>query len=391
MKLREFIIKSLLVIVLAIIAFACNENNLTEYNDPNPANMNSPVVTSINPSEAFLKDTVTIIGSGFNKLSEYNTIFFGNKSGEIISASDTELKVVLPDITGDTVEVRVSVKGAVEWSNKINFAFKNTISIFAENINNAWGIAADNDGNIYVGSYDDKAIYKITETGEKTLFVSNIPINGAIHFGQDNSLYACEAEKGKIVKISLDGKTIEDYATISWPVDFDWDSNGKLFVVMNWGGIYSQNSDGSFTSEANAVDGNIISMRIFGNKLYANSSWNAKVQVYNITANGLEVGEAYTGDYTVMGIDIDQSGKVYYHQYWANTLYTIESDGTQGSMYDNLITVNDAETNPVRFMTFSKKSLYAVVNAGVDKPGGGTTIMKLYIGVNGAPVFGVNK
>ena len=388
MKFKKITKYLLLPALLLVINTSCKEEGLTEFVDPNPANVQPPVITEINPTEAFLKDTVTVIGTGFNSVAEYNSIVFGNKIGKVVSATETELRVILPDVSGDTVKARVSVKGAVDWSNEIDFAFKNTISVFANDINNAWGLAADNDGNIYVGSYDDKAIYKITPSGDKSVFVADIPVNGAIHFGPDNSLYACQAENAKIVKISLDG-AVEDYATIDWPVDFDWDSNGKLYVVMNWGGIYSQNSDGTFTSEVNAADGNIITMRIFDDKLYANSSWNAVVQVYNITSNGLEVGDAFTGEFTVMGIDIDANGKVYYHQYWANTLQTIDTDGTMGTMYDGLIVANGAETNPLRFMTFSGKSLFVIVNAGVDKPDGGNTIMELYIGVSGAPVYGV--
>jgi hypothetical protein len=64
-----------------------------------------------------------VTGSGFDSNPVYNFITFGAKRGTIVSASETQLTVVLPNVSGGAVKVKTSKKGAVNWSDEIDFTF----------------------------------------------------------------------------------------------------------------------------------------------------------------------------------------------------------------------------------------------------------------------------
>jgi hypothetical protein len=307
---------------------ACEETPL-EYNDQNPANSDPPVIQEVLPTKAFLKDTVIVDGNGFNSNPEHNYVKFGNKSGTIISATENELRVIVPEGSGDTVKVTAAVKGAVDWSNGVDFVFEQTIKVLDEEIEHPSGVAIDDDGNVYVGGRVDEAIFKITPSGEKSVFVADIPVNGALHFGPGGFLYVCEQYEGKIVRISSDGQTIEDHIIANSPIEFDWDLDGKMYIVSNWEGIYRDNGDG--TLDYVVVNGDIKTIRIFEDKVYAGAAWANQGLRFDITASGLENEEVIieAGD-LVLGLDIDMNGQIYYGLYFDPTLHTLGPDGSEG-------------------------------------------------------------
>ena len=370
---------TILAVLTGLLSTGCEKPGLTEYNDPNPAGGNPPILSSVVPATAFLMDTVTISGSGFSGNVVHNFIKFGNKAATILSATASEIKAIVPEGSGDTVKVQVAVRGAVNWSEGIDFAFKQTITILDEEIVHPCGVAVDKNGDVYVGGRGAQSIFKISSSGEKSVFVADIPVNGAMHFGPDNYLYVCEQDEGKIVRITSDGNTVEDFITANGPIDFDWDSNGTLYVVSNWEGIYRKNASGAL--DYVVEDENIKTIRILNDKVYAGGSWANEGYRFDITGSGLENKEVIiSADDLVFGMDLDINGRLYYGIYSDPTLHTLDSDGTEGSMYGGMLTA------PMRFMTYFGKCIYAVNTGGGDAG----VVLKIYTGVEGIPRYGVN-
>jgi sugar lactone lactonase YvrE len=363
--------------ILSFLLIACKEKNLSEYDDPNPMDKGPAVIEFITPDLGYLRDTVLIIGSGFDTKIENNMVRFGSQVGEVLSASENELRVVLPYISDESLDVQVAVKGAVEWSNGLPFIFKPAIVILDEEIQHPCGVAVDKNKNVYMGGRIDKSIFKFNENGERSVFVSDIPVNGALHFGPGGYLYVCEQDDGKIVKISPDGTVIEDVIEVEAPIDFDWDANGNMYIVSNWVGIYKLDTENNLTQVA------IISIprtcRVYNNILYVTTSWDNQILKFDITNNGLENEEVIAEPENPIGIEIDRNGTIYYTQASYPDLYTIDSEGNSNILYQGLLSA------PMRFLKYNGKFIYGV-NTGFGDVG---QLVRIYVGIEQSVRYGM--
>jgi len=369
------------IFILSFIFVVCEAPDQPTYGpdnpDPNPTGVPPATITTINPTEGYLQEEVTITGNGFYTTPEYNFVAFGTKNGTIVSATETELKVITPNIAGETVNVKVAVKGSEFWSNAVEFTFKEAVNVIADDINWPMGVEADDEGNVYVGSATDSVIYKIDPDGNRMVFAEVAP-HGAMGWGPDNYLYVADTEGGKVVRISPDGSTVEDYAEVGAAVDFDWAENGNMYIIQNWGEGVSM-FDGSNVTHVLDYDGEMKSCRIYGGYLYISIIWNGIISRFPITADGLGDEEiVYEGDSPV-GVEFDVNGKLYYTEAWETTLFTIDQEGNEESLFEEEL------MTPMRYLTFHNKLMYIVY------PGWGEVgeVMSVYIGVEQAPNHGL--
>lgn len=90
----------------------------------------SPVITSVSPTAAYVNDTITISGNNFGATPSSNTVLFGTIRATVVTASVSELKVVVPAHAAYDV-VAVVVNGVRAESPRIFapiFAGSSTIS-----------------------------------------------------------------------------------------------------------------------------------------------------------------------------------------------------------------------------------------------------------------------
>jgi outer membrane protein assembly factor BamB len=368
-------------LITTIVIFSCSGPDEPTYGsdhpDPNPTGMTAPEVDSLSPSEGYLKDIIKIYGSGFNSTPEYNLVSFGKNVGTIMDATSNMLTVQTPNISNDTVDVRVSIKGSEYWSQEESFIFKNTLETIDEEIVWPNGVAVDANGNVYVGSADEGVIYKITPDGDKTEFAS-VPISGSMRFGPQNYLYVCEQGEEKIERISPDGSTVEEVVSVPGPVAFDWDQNGNMYIIENESGIHRLDPSGTLTYMTDLSTAKCC--RVFGNYLYVTAIWDGKISRFEITAGGLGEEEVVMEDLdSPVGIDFDVEGTMYYTLAWETSLYTLKEDGTEEVLYDGEL------QTPMHYINFQGKKMFIVF------PGWGDVGMTLsaYIGVEQAPNYGL--
>lgn len=374
----------LIISIVGLIMISCEEK-LPTWVDPNPSDASTPAISSIEPDTAFGGESVVIRGSNFNPNPEKNFVAFGKSAAEPDSASDTTLYVITPTVGGidyTTVGVRATVDGCEYWSNEVNFTFPPILTYVDTTTNWPNGVAVDNDKNVYIASKGDQVIYKVTPDGSKSIFVDNIPVGGAMEFGFNNYLYACEVDEGKIVRISPDGSIVEDVVSVNSPIDFDWDIDDNMYIVANWDGIYKLDNQDNLTQVV-SID-NPKCIRIYENHLYVSDIWNCQILRYEITAGGLENEEVIIeGDCDIeeapLGVELDINGTLYYTWAWETTLYTLTQDGTEGLLFEGML------MTPMRFLTYHDKSIYIVY------PGWGDVgkVMRAFLGVKQAPNYGI--
>ncbi len=368
-------------LIIGLALLSCSGPDQPSYDashpDPNPTGVDVPKVDSLSPGEGYLKDIVKIYGSGFNTTPEYNFVAFGQNIGKILSATATELTVQAPNVSNDTVGVKVSVKGSEYWSEPNPFIFKNTLQTIDEEIVWPNGVAVDDNGNVYVGSADAGVIYKITPDGVKSEFAS-VPVSGAIRFGPGHYLYVCEQGDDQIEKISPDGSSIELAASVPSPIAMDWDQNGNMYVVQNENGINRVDPSGTVTYMADASTAKCC--RVYGNYLYVTRIWDGVISRFEITSGGLGAEEELMTDMdSPLGIEFDNEGTMYYTLAWETSIYTMKEDGTEEVLYDGEL------QTPMHYLNFTGKIMYIVY------PGWGDVGMTLsaYIGVDQAPNYGL--
>jgi tetratricopeptide (TPR) repeat protein len=65
------------------------------------------------------------------------------------------------------------------------------------------GVATDSHGNIYIASYSDNTVYKINQTGQKSVFVSPGILSGPVGLAVDknDNLYVANYNKDNILKV----------------------------------------------------------------------------------------------------------------------------------------------------------------------------------------------
>src|SRR5690349_3130801 len=66
-----------------------------------------PVFTDFAPVNAFIGDTITLTGANFDTKTYNNTVQFGTVEATVISASATQLQVVVPD---DIEEAKTTIQ-----------------------------------------------------------------------------------------------------------------------------------------------------------------------------------------------------------------------------------------------------------------------------------------
>jgi sugar lactone lactonase YvrE len=375
--------RSRLVLALSLLAgvvfLACEGPDQPVYGpghpDPNPTGLVAARVDSVSPSTGYLKDVVTIHGSGFNADPDYNLVLFGSKKAEVVEVTSNEIKVIAPNLSDATVQVKVAIKGSEFWSNQTEYTFLPTLTTVDEEISWPNGVAVDDDGNVYVGSANEGIIYRIAPDGGKTAF-AEVAVSGSIHFGPNKYLYVCEKGENKIVRISPDGGSVEDVIEVDAPNDFTWDANHNMYIISEAIGVYKVVDNAPVLL---AEVGSGKNVRVFGDHLYVNDIWNGTILRYAITADGLGEAEVALETDSPSTLEFDTDGTLYYAQAWEISLYTLKSDGSEEVLYDGQL------MTPMRYSAFKGKYIYLVYPGWADIG----MLMRAYIGVEGAPEYGI--
>lgn len=95
------------------------------------------------------------------------------------------------------------------------------------------GIAVDEKGNIYVASFQENSIYKISAHGQKTLVSKSLLIKGPIGIAVDknNNIYVANYLSNNIVKISKEN-SVSVFTEIEKPYCMIYDSeHNRLYVT----------------------------------------------------------------------------------------------------------------------------------------------------------------
>ncbi len=255
---------------------ACERTPTPSVYQENAPTRPNPVITAILPPGKGIAGIshITIKGNHFDPDTGKNSVFFGSRRAKMISASAQELVVLAPEVVDDSIPVRVSVQGALLYSNVVYYALEEAAieyGLYGLENEDLYGITVDSQENLYV-SLNPFRLDKITPDGVrhdnwgKTIGVVNakrlkVGPGGYIYFAKHNN---------RIYRIPLAGGNSSTYVS-SLPgkvYDFDFDENGNIYAGGNNDQLIFIRNDQTVAAVASYPDVYIKGVRIFEGYVY---------------------------------------------------------------------------------------------------------------------------
>jgi len=317
-----------------LVMFSCED----ETKDAEDTVVLTPVITSISPAEGYPGEEVTITGENFNATTSSNLIEIDTNSVSLASitpsaGTTTSLTFTRPNVSGVGVSITANlrVRNVEDPDEKVSDSESITLLPIFDIITVAGlpktkgGLAFDADGNLYARGQDPGEVYKITPEGEESYFGQTHWGEGEMHFGPDGYLYAAVVWAEGVVRIPPTGGDFEIYiplTDVADPFDFDWDSDGNMYIGTAGGNIYRRSATTDEVSLLKPSGSWGSPMRLFGDDLY----WYVKGADMP-AENGLFKAP------TPSGLAIDGMGNVYLMDGW------IDKDDTTGTITQQLVRV----------------------------------------------------
>lgn len=295
---------SKIAVIAALIILSCKDG-ISVYDPDYQSSEPRPVISNISPVDGYLAgvDSVIVTGENFSSVIDELTINFGGSPGVIKSATETQLVVRPGTITGDTVSVLVSRRGAEFFSNsypyRLDPAIVNHPGLDA-NYRPLSVIAVDADESIYgfVNISSDIKFRKITKEGVISTYSGKTRFNNytGAKFGSDGTLYLVSpASPAAAIFTMPPGGNAPGAVEGVWAfppasdrarfVDLAFDNNGYIWVVGNNENIYRYTfSDKSLKRFPFAE--NLRVSYVYNNELYVAGSDSIGQKVWKFSIDG---------------------------------------------------------------------------------------------------------
>lgn len=336
---------------MLFILAGCEENEYPDslYN-PDASYKAAAEITAVDPPNLALSGVtvVTITGKNFSPVLDENIVFFDAERGTILEGSATQLVVRAPIYAADSCVIRVSVKGAILFSNKWNYTLEpaqEPLVAFTA-AEQPWAITADAAGNIYTSMVISNAGVGIKKISPDGVLEDYAPKGGetkysALKMGPGGVIYAARIAKA-IFTIPAAGQKPVNWVTsgLGTIYDLDFDANKNIWAVGNNTDIYRVKQDKSIAKFPFKAD--LRSVRVFNGYVYVAGKQDNAEKVWRFPLNGEELGavEEYfdfsgkvSTEYSVYCITFSADGYMYVGTNAPNALYLVHPDGNFEVLY----------------------------------------------------------
>lgn len=267
--------KGLTIIIILFLAFTsfigCEKENPSIWN-PGQEYKPNPVITGVEPVDGTFAviGEVTIKGENFSTVKEENHVYFSGKKATILSATETELNVLTPNIAGDSLTIKLRVDGAVLFAEYYPYKLLLAASEYGGfgDLDDAYGIACDLDENLYV-SLAGKKVVKVTLDGEQHDYAAtSFEKASAMKVGPGGYLYYVNI-LNYMFRVLPGGGTDELFAMLPGGVyDLDFCPSGNIYCGGGGNAIYRVKPDASSEVAADYPSVGIKAVRVFNDYVY---------------------------------------------------------------------------------------------------------------------------
>lgn len=395
--------------VLAVTSFSldgCNNPVTSSLYNPSQTFLPNPVIDSLSPSGSALAgiDTVMIYGKNFSADKDSELVYFIEPDGKkndvstptIINATSTRLSVVAPALSGDSIQVRVAVYGALLYGIK-TYSLIPAVSQYGglSSSQAAYGVCAGADGYLYaaVSSNNvDRGIFKMAPTTSSAYAPATSGLIGwnALEFGSGGYLYAVRGNRA-IYRFPAGGNAGAQVWTAASSGSFtamDFDANENLWVGGSGGNIYSIAPDAG--KKTFPFDGVVRAIRYYDGYLYiAANVGTSPGQVFRapVTNDSLGAAEKYfdlssdpSGGNNIYAITFSADGNMYVGVDSSDYMIVVTRGGTVQKPYAPYVS-SGVLNSPCRSFTWIGTSLYASTLNG--------ELLQIVARKEGAPYYGI--
>lgn len=338
-----------LVIIIASTALlsSCNQEAAPSLYLANEDKGATPVISSIVPDKEALAGVteITINGSNFSSVKDYNFVYFGTAKATVLQASATQLIVKAPAKIANDLDTKIAVQGVENFSNVVKYNLLEAVGVyfaFAKGIDDPMTVAVDKNENVFV-YLNNKGIKKITSDGSQLTVTDWAPKGGESFFfdmkmGPNNILYGTrnlrlisQVEAGKA------SATFVTFPTGNAIIALDFDANKNIWAAGSGGNLFSVTP--AKVTTAFAIDYTVSAIRVYNGYVYVagKNTTEEAIYRYKITSNtALGAKEKYYDIGTVYGLNKVQVGAI-----------TFAADGELiigTNQTDSFISVNTAGT-----------------------------------------------
>jgi hypothetical protein len=373
----------------------------------------TPEIRQVLPKDAGSASTITITGRKFSRIPEENTVYFNKVLAKVVACSDTQITVYRPNIIGDTLTVKVLVKGAIAVAKYAPYRLAAVVEPFGIFLDTdaIAAIAVDAAENMYV-NMDDGTMIKLKQDGTAdasyTGLASNLTTDMKV--GSGGALFFVR-KKARVYRIPPAGGTNAIYATFAdlasgdeaKAVTFDFDKNQNLFAGGPNTGLLLLRADKTQQNLGIYADYSITALRVYNDYVYVGAEytgsqagiplkavWRNKITSATGSVNAsseLVLNMATAGDFSIPDLNINSitfssDGDMYVATNHAAPVLIVKASGGTEPLYYGIV-----PTSVDQMAWGTGNYLYANINRKTVKSAGGK-LLRIVAGKTGAPYFG---
>jgi len=388
-------------VVLAGLLAGCKEDAPPSLWDPGLVSGPQPQITSIDPpGEGLAGVTVlTINGANFSPVKENNLVFFDDVLVPVLQASATQLQLKAPNEVGDTIKIKIAVKGADKFNDppatyRLVAAVATAPGLGPSD--EPWGTTVDSDGNVYV-SIEQGGVTKVAPAPNDT-GSSFAPAGGFAHWnclrvGTDGKIYS-SGNLAAIFEIRPNASPVPfvgPASGIGRVYTFDVDDQGNFWAGGNNPAIYRVTPGKNVKSFP--FQGNVRSVRVYNGYLYIAGTIDSVQKVVRkplISADSLGATEEYfnltSSTFGVTGksifvVDFTSGGDMFVGTDLDDPLLIVHPNKTAEAFYAGIL------TPAIHILAWGRGStLFAVqANAAAGVINKGVRLLSVNTQTTGAP------
>jgi len=290
--------------------------------------MSIPQITSITPPRTIPGGRVSLLGSGFPVGTGIPAVRVGDAAARVVFASPTELGVIVGGIGG---------VHAVQIGDVLSDAHVTVGVPIATGLHQVDNPVFDASGNLYLtysgtrGQQVPVSIFRVTPGGSRESFSSSITNPTSMAFSPEGELFVSSRFEGAVYKLSEDGRA-EVYASdLGIACGLACAPDGTLFVGDRSGTVFEVSRNGHATALATLPSSvAAFHLAIGPDGLYVTApTLSARDAIYQVSFTG-EVSVLHTGFGRPQGIALAPDGVLHVIEALAGIsgLYRVPSGGT---------------------------------------------------------------
>lgn len=388
-----------LFLAFGLFAVSCKESD-SVFDPGYEPSQPTPVITSIDPAVGYLAgvDSIVVNGENFATSVDSMTADFGGVAGRISKASSTRLVVKPGYNIGPAIPVRVSVRGAVDFSNAFEYPLADPFNFYPgtdADLSPTSPFAIDGSDNIYTivndGGSGSIRYVRISTDGTVTFDTVKDPTQGApldstmrftqynsIEFGPNNRLYLAqqgtfaifEKEFGDGLREKIGGGFgfISSRSSAKF-FDIIFDNRGFLWVVGSGTNEIHRFNTTTKAETRIPFTGELTAVALYDNFLFVGGSIDGNIEIWRFDVSGagalsnqtkyFDFGANYSG--TIADMVIGSNGDIIIAtRTEENSLVRVFADGTHEIMYEDVTKANAA------FLTWRSDRFVVVGTSGTE-------------------------